>query len=71
MQLTGDWAEADDLVQEAFTAALTAWSTVGSYPRSQQLAWLNRVMINKKVDRWRKIVVADWKLCSDIYVEGS
>jgi len=55
VRLTGDWAEADDLVQEAFTAALTAWDTVGSYPHrgNQQLAWLNRVMINKKIDRWR------------------
>jgi RNA polymerase sigma-70 factor (ECF subfamily) len=53
LRLAGDWAEADDLVQEAFTAVLTDWGRVRGYPRDQQLAWLNRVMINKQVDRWR------------------
>ena len=53
LRLTGDWCEADDLVQEAFTAALTNWDKISGRPRDQQLGWLNRVMINKKIDRWR------------------
>lgn len=53
MRLTGDWSQAEDLVQEAFTAALDAWDKVGGWPRERQLAWLTRVMMNKKIDEWR------------------
>jgi RNA polymerase sigma-70 factor (ECF subfamily) len=53
LRLTGDWSEADDLVQEAFTAALEKWDQVGGWPRDRQLAWLTRVMMNKKIDAWR------------------
>ena len=54
MRMTGgDWDEADDLVQEAFTAALAAWNKVGGRPRDGQLAWLTSVMTNKKIDAWR------------------
>jgi RNA polymerase sigma factor (sigma-70 family) len=54
LRLTGgDWSEAEDLNQEAFTAALAAWDTVGGWPRDKQLAWLTRVMMNKKIDAWR------------------
>lgn len=49
----GDWSEAEDLIQEAFTAALAAWDKVGGWPRDRQLAWLTRVMMNKKIDAWR------------------
>jgi RNA polymerase sigma-70 factor (ECF subfamily) len=49
----GDWSEAEDLTQEAFTAALAAWDTVGAWPRDRQLAWLTRVVTNKKIDAWR------------------
>jgi RNA polymerase sigma-70 factor, ECF subfamily len=53
MRLTGDWSQADDLVQDAFTAALAGWDRVGGWPRDRQLAWLTRVMMNKKIDAWR------------------
>lgn len=53
MRMTGDWEEADDLVQEAFTAALAVWDRIGGSPRDVQLSWLTRVMTNKKVDAWR------------------
>jgi RNA polymerase sigma factor (sigma-70 family) len=49
----GDWSGAEDLIQEAFTAALAAWDKVGGWPRDRQLAWLTRVMMNKKIDAWR------------------
>lgn len=52
-RLATDWDDAEDLVQEAFTAALKDWSRIRRYPPSRQDAWLTRVMVNKQIDRWR------------------
>lgn len=51
--LQGNVAEAEDLVQEAFEAAMLNWARVGGFSRSRQRAWLCRVVRNKAVDRWR------------------
>jgi RNA polymerase sigma-70 factor (ECF subfamily) len=53
LRCTGDWDQAQDLVQEAFTAALDRWDRIGALPRDHQLAWLTSVMTNKKIDMWR------------------
>jgi RNA polymerase sigma-70 factor, ECF subfamily len=52
-RLTNDWSESQDLVQEAFTAALARWDEIGGQPRDKQLAWLTRVVMNKRIDAWR------------------
>jgi RNA polymerase sigma factor (sigma-70 family) len=52
-RLATDWADAEDLVQEAFTAALRDWGQFRRYTPSRKDAWLTRVMVNKQVDRWR------------------
>ncbi len=52
-RLTDNLADAEDLVQEAFTAALARWDKIRLQSQDHQLAWLTRVMINKKIDQWR------------------
>jgi RNA polymerase sigma-70 factor (ECF subfamily) len=42
--LTGDLAEAENLLQEAYTRAFTRWSRVGAYDLPE--AWVRRVAIN-------------------------
>ncbi|MFI5954908.1 SigE family RNA polymerase sigma factor [Cryptosporangium sp. NPDC051539] len=48
----GDRAEAQDLVQEAFTRAWMRWSTVSRY--DEPLAWVRRVAWRLAVSRWRR-----------------
>jgi RNA polymerase sigma factor (sigma-70 family) len=52
-RITGDWAESEDLVQEAITAALDIWDRFSGWPRTVQVSWLSRVVVNKKIDWWR------------------
>ena len=49
--LTDDWYAAEDLAQNAFTAAQRRWSRVGCYDKPG--AWVRRVAINGQ-RRWRR-----------------
>ena len=44
--------EADDLLAEAFTRALSAWDDVRLHPRPE--AWVVRTALNLHRDRWRR-----------------
>lgn len=48
----GDQAEAQDLVQEAYTRAFTRWSTVSSFDDPE--GWVRRVAWNLAISRWRR-----------------
>ena len=52
--LCGDRWTAEDLTQEAFTAAERRWSDVGALDRPG--SWVRRVVANKSVSRWRRLV---------------
>jgi RNA polymerase sigma-70 factor (sigma-E family) len=51
--LTGDLAEAQDAVQEAFVRAWQRWSTVGRYDDPE--AWVRVVAARIAVSRWRSL----------------
>ena len=51
--LTGRWAVAEDLVQEAFLRAHQRWDTVGTYQRPG--AWVRRVVLNLATSRGRRV----------------
>lgn len=51
--LTNDWAEAEDLVQEAYAAAYRRWSVVSAY--DDPGAWIGRVVRNRSASRWRRV----------------
>jgi RNA polymerase sigma-70 factor, ECF subfamily len=51
----GDRQQAEDLVQDAFVAALCGWDKVGVLRPEAQQRWLFAVLVNKAVDTWRKI----------------
>ena len=48
----GDRADAQDLVQEAFTRAFAQWSTVSSF--DDPVGWVRRVAWNLAISRWRR-----------------
>ena len=48
----GDLPEAQDLVQEAFTRALTRWDKISSYERPAD--WVRRVAWNLATSGWRR-----------------
>jgi RNA polymerase sigma-70 factor, ECF subfamily len=48
----GDRAEAQDLVQEAFTRAFAQWGTVSSF--EDPAGWVRRVAWNLAISRWRR-----------------
>jgi RNA polymerase sigma-70 factor (ECF subfamily) len=50
---TGDFAEAQDLVQEAFCRAYPRWGRVSRY--DDPAAWVRRVAWNLAVSRWRQL----------------
>jgi len=50
---TGDLAEAQDVVQEAYTRALARWSTLSTY--DDPAAWVRRVAWYLATSRWRRI----------------
>jgi RNA polymerase sigma-70 factor, ECF subfamily len=51
----GDRQQAEDLVHDAFVAALRSWDKVGSLRPEGQQRWLFAVLVNKAVDTWRGI----------------
>jgi RNA polymerase sigma-70 factor (ECF subfamily) len=50
--VTGDVAEAQDLVQEAYTRAWHRWRTVADHPSPE--AWVRLVVTRLAADRWRR-----------------
>jgi RNA polymerase sigma-70 factor (sigma-E family) len=51
--VTGDLAEAQDAVQEAFTRAWTRWGVVGRYDEPE--AWVRLVACRIATSRWRSM----------------
>jgi RNA polymerase sigma-70 factor (sigma-E family) len=51
--LTGDQAAAEDVVQDAFAAALRRWATVSTYDRPGD--WVKRVAVNRAISRFRRV----------------
>jgi RNA polymerase sigma-70 factor (ECF subfamily) len=49
--MTGDMAEAQDLVQEAFTRAWQRWDRIVDY--DDPVSWVRRVALNLATSRWR------------------
>jgi RNA polymerase sigma-70 factor (ECF subfamily) len=49
----GNRSEVDDLVQEAFQAAVLSWESIGGLSADRKRAWLCRVAINKAIDGYR------------------
>ena len=52
--VTGDHAEAQDLVQEAFARAWRHWRTVRDHPAPH--AWVRVVVSRLATDRWRRVL---------------
>jgi RNA polymerase sigma-70 factor (ECF subfamily) len=50
---TGDIAEAQDVVQEAFARALPRWDRIRDY--DDPVAWVRKVAWNLATSRWRKV----------------
>lgn len=50
--LTGNWGDAEDLVQDAFSAAHRKWAQVSTY--EDPSAWVRRLVLNRSVSRWRR-----------------
>ncbi|MEV4507475.1 SigE family RNA polymerase sigma factor [Dactylosporangium sp. NPDC049525] len=48
----GDRADAQDIVQEAFTRAFAQWATVSSF--DDPVGWVRRVAWNLAISRWRR-----------------
>jgi RNA polymerase sigma-70 factor (ECF subfamily) len=53
---SGDLAEAQDVVQEAFCRALSRWRTLSRYEDPQ--AWVRKVAWNLATSRWRRVKTA-------------
>jgi RNA polymerase sigma-70 factor, ECF subfamily len=53
----GDTAEAQDLVQEAFTRAVPRWDRISTY--DDPAAWVRKVAWNLATSRWRRRHTAD------------
>jgi RNA polymerase sigma-70 factor (ECF subfamily) len=51
--LTGDLAEAQDVVQEAYTRAWRQWRTVARHPAPE--GWVRLVVARLATDRWRRL----------------
>lgn len=51
--LTGNWGDAEDLVQDAFAAAARRWDQVGLY--DDPASWVRRLVLNRSVSRWRRL----------------
>lgn len=50
--LVGNWAEAQDVSQEAFARALERWSKISGY--DEPLAWVRTVAHRLAISRWRR-----------------
>jgi RNA polymerase sigma-70 factor (ECF subfamily) len=64
--VTGDMAEAQDIVQEAFTRAWQRWDRVAHY--DDPTAWVRRVAFNLATSRWRRARTA-WRYLAAQRVE--
>jgi RNA polymerase sigma-70 factor (ECF subfamily) len=53
--LTGDAADAQDLVQEAYARAWKRWRRLGGYDDAE--GWLRLVVTRLATDRWRRLSV--------------
>ena len=51
--LTGNWGDAEDLVQDAFGTAHRRWGEVSAY--DDPSAWVRRLVLNRSVSRWRRL----------------
>jgi len=51
--LTGDWAEAQDVVQEAYAKAWRQWSRLSRYQDVE--GWLRLIVHRQTVDSWRRL----------------
>ncbi|MEU7846389.1 sigma factor-like helix-turn-helix DNA-binding protein [Micromonospora parva] len=51
--VAGDYTEAQDLVQEAYTRAWRQWGRLSSHPAPE--AWLRLVVSRLATDRWRRL----------------
>ena len=51
--ITGDHATAEDLVQDALTAAHRNWDRVSRYDKPG--AWVRRVLVNRSTSRFRRL----------------
>lgn len=61
--LTGDPAEAQDLVQEAYARAWQRWRRLSGY--EDQEAWLRLVVNRLSADRWRRLGVRRARAAAD------
>jgi len=61
--LTGDPAEAQDLVQETYARAWQRWRRVSRY--ENQEAWLRLVVHRLATDRWRRLGVRSTRTAAD------
>ncbi len=50
--LTGNWGDAEDLVQDAFSAAHRKWPQLSGY--DDPSSWVRRLVLNRSVSRWRR-----------------
>jgi RNA polymerase sigma-70 factor (ECF subfamily) len=53
LAMTGDLADAEDVVQEAYTRAWRHWRTVSAHPAPE--AWVRLTITRLATDRWRKL----------------
>lgn len=51
--LTRSWADAEDLVQDAYADAHRRWDTVGAF--DDPAAWVRRAVMNRSASRWRRL----------------
>ena len=51
--LTGNWGDAEDLVQDAYTAAAKKWTQLSAY--DDPSAWVRRLVLNRSVSRLRRL----------------
>lgn len=51
--LTSSWADAEDLVQEAYADAHRRWAIIGAY--DDPAAWVRRAVVNRSASRWRRL----------------
>lgn len=51
--LTRSWADAEDLVQDAYADAHRRWERVGAM--DDPSAWVRRAVLNRSASRWRRL----------------
>jgi DNA-directed RNA polymerase specialized sigma24 family protein len=49
----GNRAQADDLIQQVFQAAIMSWAKIGYWDFGRQEVWLYGVLHHKAADAWR------------------